>query len=77
VKRAKLSTIAPPPIARNPSTADGMTPQWLKNHRVSDSPASEALRAFDDATSEPLGSCCPHSKFHRCLMGFARTMVVF
>ncbi|WP_447992135.1 hypothetical protein [Achromobacter spanius] len=30
VKRAKLSTTAPPPIARNPSPADGMTPQWLK-----------------------------------------------
>jgi hypothetical protein len=35
VKRAKLSTTAPPPIARNPSPADGMTLQWLKANALS------------------------------------------
>ncbi|MDH0735265.1 hypothetical protein [Achromobacter spanius] len=88
MKRAKLSTTAPPPIARNPSPADGMTPQWLKNRGGFDGLATELLGAFDDATlepldviddatSKPLGSCRRSSEFHRCLMGFARTLSVF
>jgi hypothetical protein len=73
--------------------AQPITRRWhdaamVKDRRGFDGPATEPLRAFDDATSEPLdviddatskplGSCRRSSEFHRCLMGFARTLSVF